>query len=214
MRLCLSAAALILSQVAGATTLVITHPERGFDSKSYAGPATTELLRSTSFKNKLVLMVYPDRSEYTFDPAAEGVSFTRRVSTGGQIEEDLGDTDFVVGGGFLSACMQDTVTDLIQYSGAKTVRVAMAAAYLHAPMYFWPGATSTAPRTLEDFAQAAAKSAEPMAARLVVVDIGARIQSSLNKRGIKRQVVVHWRGKPLAQPRGPAPDNRVVLNFE
>lgn len=208
------AAALLAARTAGATTLVITHPERGFDEKSVTGPAVAELLKSTAFRHKYVLMVYPDRNEYTFDPHAPGVSFTRKVSSGGQFEEDLGDTDFVVGGGFLSACMQDTVTDLIRFSNAKTVRIVMAAVYFNAPLYFWPGSTSSAPHTLADFAQAAEKSAEPAAARLQVVDIAARIQRSLDRYGVKRQVVVHWRGKPLAQPKGPAPDDRVVLNFD
>ncbi len=210
------AAALLAGTTAGATTLVITHPEDGFDEKSSAAPATVELLKSTAFKNKYVLMVYPEkeRNRYTFDPQTPGVSFTRKVSSGGQLEEDLGDTNFVVGGGFLSACMQDTVTDLIRFSNAKTVRIVLAATYFHASPKFWPGIQSTAPHNLADYETAASKSSEPNIVRELVVDIGARIQHSLDRHGAKRQVVVYWRGKPLAVPRGPAPENRVVLNFD
>ncbi len=204
--------AVALAAPCGARTLVITHPEKSYDERSAAGPRIQALLAAPDFKRKLVLMVYADRSEYTFDPGAPGVAFERVVSTGGQLEEDAGDDDFVVGGGFLSACLQDTVTDLIVHSRAARVRVDMAATYAHLPASHFPDARGGFPRTLGELARVA-----PEAARVTSLLIAQRVYGALKGRGRGDMVIeARWRGAPqgyidhttYAEPRSEAEHER------
>jgi hypothetical protein len=173
-----AAFSLSLAVPAPAKTLVVTHPETGFDDKNQAGPRTQELLASREFREKLVLMVYADRSHYTFDPDAPGVSFRRVTSSGGQLEEDLGDTDFVVAGGFISACLQDTVTDLIQYSHARAVRFDLAGVYATVPQERFPRKLG-GPRNLREYHLVAPREAEALFARVT-----ERVYGALKRRGL------------------------------
>lgn len=194
MRPLLAAAfSLSLACPSAAKTLVLTHPETEYDQKSAGGPRAQELLSSREFRERLVLTVYKDRSHYTFDPDGRGVSFRRVISTGGQLEEDLGDDEFVVGGGFISACMQDTVTDLLHHSNARRVRLDLAAIYAHVPMSYFPGATSTAPKNMAEFERAA-----PGPARVYALRIAERVYGALRRRGLgDRSLEVRWHGRTL-----------------
>lgn len=183
---------LSLAVPASAETLVITHPETEFDDKNQAGARTQELLASRGFREKLVLMVYSDRSHYSFDPDAPGVAFRRVTSSGGQLERDLGDADFVVGGGFISACQQDTVTDLIHYSNARRVRYDLGAVYATVPQARFPKPLG-GPRNMKEFHRVSPREAEALFAR-----IAERVYGSLKGRGLgDRAIEVRVKGRVL-----------------
>lgn len=179
MRIVLLLGALLLSPAIGrAAVLVITHPETDFDDKNQAGARTQELLASPGFSRKLVLMVYSDRNRYTFDPDAPGVSFERVVSGGGELPQDLHETDFVVGGGFISACMQDTVTDLIRHSNARRIRYDLGAVYATVSQEGFPKPLG-GPRNMKEFLAVRPRDAVALFAR-----IGERVYGSLRSGGL------------------------------
>lgn len=183
---------LSLAVPASAETLVITHPETELDEKARAGPRTQELLASRGFREKVVLMTRADRSHYSFDPDAPGVSFRRVISGDGRLEQDLGDTDFVVGGGFLTSALQETVADLLHRSGARRVRYDLAAVYA-VVSEGRVDAPSAGPIDMREYERLAPREAAALFARAA-----ERVYGSLKRRGLgDRALEVRVKGRVL-----------------
>lgn len=180
---------LTLAAPAPATTLVVTHPETEFDEKTQAGPRTQELLASRDFLQRLVLTARSEQAHYSFDPDARGVAFRRVVSPAGRLEEDLGDDEYVVGGGPLEGPLQETVADLLDRSGARRVRFDLGAVFAQVPA----APFSRPARNMREFHLLAPREAEALFARVT-----ERVYGALRRRGLgDRALELRVKGRTL-----------------
>lgn len=180
---------LTLAAPAPATTLVVTHPETEFDEKTQAGPRTQELLASRDFLQRLVRTARSEQAHYSFDPDARGVAFRRVVSPAGRLEEDLGDDEYVVGGGLAPGALHVTVADLLQHSGARRVRFDLAAVYAKAP----PAPFARPARNMREYERAAPDDAAALFARAA-----ERVYGALRRRGLgERSLELRVKGRVL-----------------
>jgi hypothetical protein len=181
-------AAAALACPASATGLVLTHPETEYDASASAGPRAQELLASREFREKVVLTARPDRAHYSFDPDAPGVSFTRRVSADGRLEEDLREREFVLGGA-LSDGLEETAADLLAHSRATRLRFDLAAvsARTEAPAEGRPA------RSLK-----ALEAESPAAARALALRSAERVYGLLRRHGLGDMgLELRWHGRTL-----------------
>lgn len=103
----------LIAESALSATLIVTHPEKMFDSYNATGARTREYLQDPRFDKKIVLTT---NHEFTF--SAKGLTFKKIYSAIGDFKWDGSEADVYLAGGFFHACQLNSLTSII--SGSKT----------------------------------------------------------------------------------------------